>query len=99
MIFVAGATGVLGMEVVRRLRERGESVRALVRESSDAAKVAALEKMGAEIVRGDLKDAASLKNALSGVDTVVSTVTAITTAKPGDSFDATDDQGNVNLLN
>ena len=99
MIFVAGATGVLGMEVVRRLRERGESVRALVRESSDAAKVAALEKMGAEIVRGDLKDAASLKNPLSGVDTVVSTVTAITTAKPGDSFDATDDQGNVNLLN
>jgi len=99
MIFVAGATGVLGNEVVRRLRERGESVRALVRESSDAGKVAALEDMGAEVVRGDLKDAASLKNALSGVDVVVSTVSAITTAKPGDSFDATDDQGNINLLN
>jgi uncharacterized protein YbjT (DUF2867 family) len=99
MILVAGATGVLGTEIVRRLRERGESVRALVRESSDAGKVASLEKMGAEVVRGDLKDPPSLKKAVNGMDTVVSTVTAITTAKPGDSFDATDEQGNINLLN
>lgn len=99
MIFVAGATGGLGMEIVRRLRERGESVRALVRTTSDAGRVGALEKMGAEIWRGDLKDAASLEGALNGVDTVVSTVTVITHAKPGDSFDATDEQGNINLLN
>ena len=99
MIFVAGATGVLGMEIVRRLRERGEKVRALVRTSSDANRVADLEKMGADIWRGDLKDPASLEGALAGADTVVSTVTVITHAKPGDSFDATDEHGNINLLN
>jgi len=99
MIFVAGATGALGMEIVRRLRERGEKVRALVRTSSDANRVADLEKMGADIWRGDLKDPASLEGALAGADTVVSTVTVITHAKPGDSFDATDEHGNINLLN
>jgi uncharacterized protein YbjT (DUF2867 family) len=99
MIFVAGATGGLGTEIVRRLRDRGEKVRALVRTTSDANRVADLEKMGAEIWRGDLKDAASLEGALRDVDTVVSTVTVITHAKPGDSFDATDEQGTINILN
>ena len=99
MIFVAGATGGLGMEIVRRLRERGEDVRALVRTTSDAGRVAALEKMGAEIWRGDLKDPSTLEGALKDADVVVSTVTVITHAKPGDSFDATDEQGNINLLN
>src|SRR5512141_782392 len=99
MILVAGSTGLLGMEIVRKLRGRGEPVRALVRESSDAGRVSALEKLGAEVVRGDLKDPASLKAAVTGVDTVVSTVTVITHAKEGDSFEATDDHGNVNLLN
>ena len=99
MILVAGSTGMLGMEIVRKLRERGESVRALVRETSDAGRVSELEKMGAEVVRGDLKVPASLKPAVDGVDTVVSTVTVITHAKEGDSFEATDDRGNVNLLN
>ena len=99
MIFVAGATGILGMEIVRRLRQRGEKVRALVRTTSDATRVGDLEELGAEIWRGDLKDPASLEGALNGADAVVSTVTVITHAKPGDSFDATDGQGNINLLN
>src|SRR4029079_9839646 len=99
MIFVAGATGGLGMEIVRRLRERGEDVRALVRTTSDAGRVAALEKMGAEIWGGDLKDPSTLEGALKDADVVVSTVTVITHAKLGDSFDATDEQGNINLLN
>jgi NADH dehydrogenase len=99
MIFVAGATGLLGMEIVRRLRERGEKVRALVRTTSDANRVSDLEKMGVEIWRGDLKDPASFEGALNGADAVVSTVTVITHAKPGDSFEATDEQGNINLVN
>ena len=36
MILVAGATGVLGSEIVRRLLSRGQKVRALVRQSSRA---------------------------------------------------------------
>jgi NADH dehydrogenase len=59
--------------IVHRLLERGERVRALVREGSDHA---ALAEAGAEIVFGDLKAPATLQAAVDGVDTVVSTATA-----------------------
>lgn len=39
MILVAGAAGVLGSEIVRRLADRGEDVRALVRITSAPEKV------------------------------------------------------------
>ncbi|MFN2400236.1 MAG: SDR family oxidoreductase [Gemmatimonadaceae bacterium] len=98
MILVAGATGVLGMEIVRRLAERRQPVRALVRESSNPDKVRSLRNLGAEIARGDLKEGSTLQSACRGVDAVISTVTAITTAKPGDSFADTDAGGNINLV-
>jgi uncharacterized protein YbjT (DUF2867 family) len=98
MILVAGSTGVLGFEICRRLRERDRVIRALVRSTSSPEKVDALKKLGADIATGDLKDRASLDAACKGVDTVISTVTAITTAKPGDSFEATDGAGTINLI-
>jgi uncharacterized protein YbjT (DUF2867 family) len=51
MILVAGATGVLGSEIVRRLTARGEDVRAMVRTTSAPEKVERLIRHGAEIVR------------------------------------------------
>jgi uncharacterized protein YbjT (DUF2867 family) len=98
MVLVAGATGVLGSEIVRRLLARGEKVRAMVRATSNPAAVALLKKAGAETVIADLKDPASLDRACSGADAVISSVTSITTAKPGDSFEATDGGGNKNLI-
>lgn len=98
MILVAGATGVLGSEIVQRLLKRGERVRALVRQSSDAGKVAALEKAGAEIARGDLTDARSLRPACEGARVVISTVTMIVTGREQDSFDATDSAGTRKLI-
>ena len=64
---VTGATGFLGSHVARQLAERGESVRVLVRPSSD---LRALEGFEAERVTGDLRDAASLDRALAGVSRV-----------------------------
>ena len=98
MILVAGATGGLGSEICRRLRARGERVRGLVRATSAPEKVAALEEIGVETVRGDLKDRASLDAACVGADVVISTVSIIVTAQPGDSFDATDSAGNIALI-
>ena len=98
MILVAGATGVLGSEIVRQLRAEGRPVRALVRTTSAPERIAELERAGAAIVRGDLKDRASLDAALDGVDTVISTVTTILTSQPGDSFAATDAAGTKNLI-
>jgi len=98
MIVVAGSTGALGFEISRRLRERGRSVRALVRASSAPERVTALRALGCDVVTCDLKNRDSLAPACAGADVVISTVTAITTAKEGDSFAATDRDGNINLV-
>lgn len=98
MILVAGSTGVLGSEIVRRLIARGEDVRAMVRITSSPEKVEQLEKAGAKIVRADLKDPQSLLAACTGASAVISTVTTILTSQPGDSFEATDGEGNKSLI-
>jgi len=98
MILVAGATGALGGEICRRLVARHQPVRALVRATSDLDKVEALRALGCTIVVGDLKHRPSLDKACEDVDAVISTVSSIGTAKPGDSFEATDERGTLNLI-
>ncbi|MEV1052521.1 NAD(P)H-binding protein [Streptomyces sp. NPDC049887] len=63
-ILVAGATGTVGHQVVAELLGRGHTVRALTR---DPGRARALLPAGAEAVRGDLTDPASLAPALEGV--------------------------------
>ncbi len=98
MILVAGATGVLGSEIVRNLLARGEKVRAMTRKTSKPETVDRLRRAGAEIVVADLKEPASLAAACKGVDGVISSVTSVTTAQPGDSFEATDGKGTISLI-
>ncbi len=62
---VTGATGFVGWHVARRLLERGERVRALVR---DPAKLRELD--GIEGVQGDLRDPASIDRAVEGCGVV-----------------------------
>jgi uncharacterized protein YbjT (DUF2867 family) len=63
MIFVTGATGNVGRELVGQLAEAGEPVRALIRRDQDRERLPA----GAEGFVGDLNDAESLAGALDGV--------------------------------
>ena len=98
MNLVVGATGFLGSEICRQLIAQGQSVRALVRATADPAKKAALQSLGVELVAGDLKDAASLAAACNGVAAVISTATAIVSQQPGDSLQAVDLDGQLNLL-
>ncbi|NGY58899.1 NmrA family NAD(P)-binding protein [Lentzea sp. NEAU-D13] len=65
MILVTGATGRVGGSVMSQLLDKGESVRALVRDPQRAAL-----PDGVQVVRGDLADPASLGPALDGVDSV-----------------------------
>ena len=67
-VFLTGGTGFIGGEVARRLRERGDEVRALVR---TPAKAQALRDLGCELVEGDLFDEARLVEACRGTDAVV----------------------------
>ncbi|HJP84836.1 MAG TPA: NmrA family NAD(P)-binding protein [Gemmatimonadaceae bacterium] len=98
MILVAGATGVLGTEIVRRLTARGNQVRALTRTTSAPEKVERLKRFGAQIMQGDVRDPRSLIAACAGVNAVISTVTTILTSQAGDSFEATDGEGNKSLI-
>jgi uncharacterized protein YbjT (DUF2867 family) len=76
MILVLGASGTLGRRVVPRLLARGSSVRAAVR---GAASWPQLE--GAEVVRGDIRDASFVARSLAGVHTVVCAVTGFGPSK------------------
>jgi uncharacterized protein YbjT (DUF2867 family) len=98
MILVAGATGVLGSEIVRRLSARGEQVRAMVRATSSPEKIERLKMLGAEIVRADVKERGTLLAACAGANAVISTITTILTSQPGDSFEATDGEGTKSLI-
>jgi uncharacterized protein YbjT (DUF2867 family) len=68
MILVTGATGKVGSEAVRLLRQRDLPVRAMVR---DPAKAEPLAADGAELARADLDVPGTIDTALAGVDTVI----------------------------
>jgi uncharacterized protein YbjT (DUF2867 family) len=65
MILVIGATGTSGREVVWQLADRGERVRAMVR---DPGRAVDLGVPNVEVVAGDLDQPASIDAALNGVD-------------------------------
>ena len=67
-VFVTGATGFIGTELVKELIEVGHQVRGLTR--SDAG-VEQLKAVGAEVHRGDLTDLDSLRSGARGMDAVV----------------------------
>jgi len=67
-VFVTGATGFIGIELVKELIEVGHQVRGLTR--SDAG-VEHLNRVGAEVHRGDLQDLDSLRAGAKGMDAVV----------------------------
>lgn len=61
--FVTGASGFVGAAVVRALLARGVAVRAMVRATSPRRNLDALD---IEVVTGDLRDAASVHQAMAG---------------------------------
>jgi uncharacterized protein YbjT (DUF2867 family) len=94
MILVVGSTGTLGGLITRRLLEQGRDVRILVRPASNHAP---LVQAGAKPVIGDLKDPASVRRAVEGVDTVITTANS---AQRGgeDNAQTVDRDGNATLI-
>lgn len=91
---VVGSTGQLGSAVVRALVAEGKPVRALTRDASSAGDP---RLAGAEIVRGDLRDRASLDAACAGADAVIATANVVVPRK-GDTFAATEGKGYRDLI-
>src|SRR5206468_6581108 len=65
---VTGASGFLGSHIVDACARAGDTVRVLVRPSSDLSYLRTVE--GVEYAYGDLSDAASVRAAVRGVDVV-----------------------------
>jgi uncharacterized protein YbjT (DUF2867 family) len=97
VILVVGATGNVGGAVCEALCGQGKPVRAMVRDTSDADFVNKLEELRAEVVRGELRDPASLAQACKGVQTVVSGATTISSLGT-DSISAVDRDGQRALV-
>ena len=77
IVFVTGATGVLGRPVVRLLRSAGHEVKALSRSPANRE---LLETLGAIPVEADLFDANSMAEAIDGCDAVFHLATKIPAA-------------------
>jgi uncharacterized protein YbjT (DUF2867 family) len=98
MNLVIGASGLLGSEICRILRESGKPVRALVRTTTDTAKQERLRSLGADLAFGDLKDPSTLAAAMKGVSTIISTASSTFSRQAGDSIETVDLQGQINLV-
>ena len=71
LILVIGGTGTQGGNVARELLKHGHRVRVLSRNPESAA-AAQIAQLGAEVVQGNLGDAASLAAAMQGVTAIFS---------------------------
>ena len=98
MNLVVGATGLLGGEICRQLVAGGKQVKALVRPTSDPIKVEALQRLGATLFQGDLKDRSSLDAACEGVTTVISTASSTLSRQTDDSIQTVDLEGQLSLV-
>lgn len=97
-IAVIGATGVLGRHLIPRLLERGHNVRGSARNESGEALVAAL---GAEPVRADILQRASLEAAVADCTAALHIATAIPAARGTGDWSVNDRirrEGTENLL-
>jgi nucleoside-diphosphate-sugar epimerase len=93
--FVTGGSGFIGGRLVERLVGEGRAVRALAR--SDAA-AAAVERLGAEPVRGDLGDRASIAAGAAGTVTAFHLAAHLGEWGPWEDFEKGNVQGTANVL-
>jgi dihydroflavonol-4-reductase len=95
-IFVTGATGQTGGNVCEQLIERGDHVRALVRNPDEAA---ALGRIGVELVRGDISDADDVLRAAKGAEAAIHCAALLGGASQDlDDFKAVNVVGTSNVL-
>jgi uncharacterized protein YbjT (DUF2867 family) len=96
-VLLAGATGAIGSEVLRLLREKDSFVRTLSRSPQNAEKIRSL---ASEVVLADATKAESLGDVLKDVDVVVSCLGANVSLSLRErrSFQVVDLLANTNLL-
>ena len=95
-IFVTGATGLTGANVCQQLIERGEGVRALVRNPEEAPALAAI---GVDLVQGDITDADDVRRAAKGTEAAIHCAALLGGASQDlADFEAVNMRGTSNVL-
>lgn len=93
---ITGAGGLVGSYLAQACVNRGYKVKALIRNGSDSS---FLEKLGVEVVRGDLQDESLPKQATLGVDTVFHCAAKVGDWGSIDSYRQVNVEGLRKLLN
>ena len=92
-VFITGASGFIGGKIAARLLAAGRPVRALARRP-----LPELEKLGAEIILGDLEDAAALRRGCAGAGTVFHVAGRVGVWGPPADFFRVNATGTFNVL-
>lgn len=96
-VFVTGATGFVGWEILRQLHEAGHSIRILARSRNSTRVREAMSRWGAEVHPGNVLEAASLGGALNGMEAVIHLV-GIIAEVGGSTFERVHRDGTRNIL-
>ncbi len=70
-VFITGATGFVGQEIVQQLQQAGHTVRLLVRNRDTRPVQEAISRCGAEVHVGNVLEAASLNGAMKGMEGII----------------------------
>jgi len=96
-IFVTGATGQTGGNVCEQLIQRGDQVRAVVRNPDEAG---ALSDMGVDLVKGDVRDADDVLRAAEGAEAAIHCAALLGGASQDlEDFKTVNMVGTTNVLN
>ena len=96
-VFLTGATGFVGGNMLRRLLAEGHSVRALVRDPQKAGKAENAETAKVELIPGDVVESTGLDKGLQGCDAVIHLV-GIIVEKGSNTFEQVHHLGTRNLV-
>jgi nucleoside-diphosphate-sugar epimerase len=94
-VLITGASGFIGSHLIIANMELGNNVRGLLLPNDP--KINELEKMGVEIIIGDIRDRNSLQRACSGIDIVFHCAGIVTDWAPWTLFNEVNVKGMENL--
>ena len=93
-VFLTGATGFVGRNMLKRLLAEGHSARALVREPRNANSLA---QAGVELVEGDVAEGTGLDQGMQGCDAIIHVV-GIIVEKGSNTFERVHHIGTRNVV-
>ncbi len=96
-VFVTGASGFVGEEILRQLQQSGHTIRILARNPQSRRARAAASRFGAELHLGNVLESASLPVALRGTDAVIHLV-GIISEVGSNTFENVHTRGTQNVV-